>query len=20
MHCHMLGHSATGMKTWVEVT
>ncbi|WP_368346447.1 multicopper oxidase family protein [Pelagovum sp. HNIBRBA483] len=20
LHCHMLGHSATGMKTWVEVT
>jgi len=19
LHCHMLGHSATGMKTWVEV-
>lgn len=20
LHCHMLGHSVTGMKTWVEVT
>jgi FtsP/CotA-like multicopper oxidase with cupredoxin domain len=20
MHCHMLGHQAAGMKTWVEVT
>ena len=20
LHCHMLGHAATGMKTWVEVT
>ena len=20
LHCHMLGHSATGMETWVEVT
>ncbi|MEO0915494.1 MAG: multicopper oxidase family protein [Pseudomonadota bacterium] len=20
MHCHMLGHSATGMKTWIVVT
>ena len=19
MHCHMLGHQASGMKTWVEV-
>ena len=20
LHCHMLGHAARGMKTWVEVT
>ena len=20
LHCHMLGHAATGMRTWVEVT
>ena len=20
LHCHMLGHQASGMKTWVEVT
>ena len=20
LHCHMLGHAATGMRTWIEVT